>query len=250
MTPFRNWREAFEQRTARPLPPAAPQDLPHRELLLSSLARFQVGEAGEGRIARQIWKLRALGIDDDYRVALGLLVKEEGRHARILAAQIKTNGGALLRGAYTERAFVAVRRMMGVRYKIVCLCAAEVIGMSYYRAMAEALPEGELSRALAEIAADETLHLSFHAVCFRNAVADSPINRGLFRLAWWSTASAGQALMVWDHRETLRAFGVDPRAVLREGMRLRDRLTDAVLGQASRLPTPDTAAQIAYAEAA
>lgn len=250
MTPFRNWREAFDRRTLRALPRATPQALPHRELLLDSLARFQVGEAGEGRIARQIWKLRAFGIDDDYRVALGHLVKEEGRHARILAAHIKANGGQLLHDSYTERAFVFLRRMLGVRYKLICLCAAEVVGMSYYRAMADALPEGDLADALAQIAADETLHLSFHSVCFRNAVEGSAVNRALFRVAWWSTASAGQALMVWDHRETFDAFGINPWAVLREGLRLRDRLTDTVLGESSRLPTPETAAEIGQAQAA
>ena len=130
--PWSSWRAHFERNALRPLP-APPRDCdgipqPWRAPLLRSLARFQVGEAGEGRIARQIDRVALPGVDDDYRVALKLFVREEGRHARILGDIIRAMGGSLLRGHWTEQAFVGARRLAGVRAKLLVLLAAEVVG--------------------------------------------------------------------------------------------------------------------------
>lgn len=96
---FGHWRRPFEDNQRRPLPEVTlSADLApaHRRALAWSLARFQIDEAGEGRIAHDIWRARLPGIDDDYRVALGLFVKAEGGHARILAATVRALGGRLL----------------------------------------------------------------------------------------------------------------------------------------------------------
>ena len=95
------WRTHFETHAGRPHP-GAPTDIDRmpaawREPLCASLARFQLGESGEGRIAREIQRSRIPGIDADYHVALALFVKEEGRHARILAGMVRGLGGVLLR---------------------------------------------------------------------------------------------------------------------------------------------------------
>lgn len=210
------WREHFTANAARPLPPiaagdpalVAPEDVgaalrPH---LARTLARFQIGEGGEGRVAREVWKVRDETIDDDYRVALGLFVREEGRHARILAGMVRALGGDLVRTTWTERLFVRGRRLAGLRLKVLCLLAAEVVGIGFYGAVASRC-RGPLADALRQITGDEEAHLRFHVDFFR-AGARTPVARLAFAAAWVAIAGVACGLVLLDHRRTLRALGV------------------------------------------
>lgn len=194
----------------RPLPaivlPALSAD--QRVALARSLARFQLGEAGEGRIAHEIERAVLDGIDDDYRAALKLFVREEGRHGRILGVMVNALRGRLLGRQWTERLFVHARRALGLRFKLLVLQAAEVIGISFYGALAAALPPCPLRQALDELCADEEHHLAFHRDFFRR-------QRGLgawaLWLAWWPLSWAAALTVAIDHRRTLALLGVDRR---------------------------------------
>lgn len=204
------WREHFERNRARPLPPTgAPRDLPPelRAALAWSLARFQIGEAGEGRIVRQIARCRLAGIDADYRRALELFVAEEGRHARILAAAIRALGGKLLTTTWSERLFVFGRRLCGIRLKLLVLLAAEVIGIAFYGLIAARLPAGELRAALDELCRDERHHLRFHRDFFRGQAARG-WRRAAFDVTWSLVGHAAAFVVLWDHRRTLRRLHV------------------------------------------
>ncbi|MEZ4384534.1 MAG: ferritin-like domain-containing protein [Nannocystaceae bacterium] len=217
-TTWRGWRRHFTEQARRPLPPLparldVPEDL--RAPLARSLARFQVGEGGEGRIAHQIYRTRLATIDDDYRAALRLFVREEGRHARILAQMVRGLDGALVRTTWSERLFVRVRRLAGVRLKLLVLLAAEVVGIGFYGHLAGRLQDGALRDALAQITADEAAHLDFHVDFFRREIAGSRPRRALFALLWVAVAGAACALVAVDHRETLRRSGSGPAAAMR-----------------------------------
>jgi hypothetical protein len=208
---WKHWRSHFETQALRPLP-APPQDTlltvspQWRGPLCASLARFQLGEGGEGRIAREIERARLPGIDDDYRAALKLFVREEGRHARILAGMVRSLGGTLLRASWSERLFVAGRRLLGLRLKLLVLLAAEVIGLGFYALLARRLGACDIGEQLGEIAADEGMHLEFHADFFRGQIAGA--GRWVFRAAWWSVAGLACAVLLIDHRRTLRALEI------------------------------------------
>jgi hypothetical protein len=204
------WRRYFEHHQRRPLPAVveSPRLTPARRHALSwSLARFQLGETGEGRIARAIWRVRLSSIDDDYRVALGLFIKEEGRHARVLAQVVRALGGDLLARSWSERVFRLARRALGTRTKLLALLAAEVIGIGFYNLFAAALPAGPMRAALEEIAGDERAHLRFHADFFA-AEAPSGWRALIFRAAWAGVGAAAVLLALADHRRTLRALGI------------------------------------------
>ncbi|HSP80218.1 MAG TPA: hypothetical protein VLQ93_16925, partial [Myxococcaceae bacterium] len=125
------WRQHFEANRTRALPKGLEQvdTVPAgwRAPLAASLARFQLGEAGEGRIAQEIDRVRLPGVDADYRAALKLFVAEEGRHARILGHLVPALGGRLLARNWTERLFTHGRRLLGVRLKLTVLLVAEVV---------------------------------------------------------------------------------------------------------------------------
>ncbi len=204
------YRTHFEENAQRPLPDTdGPHGVPAhvREEVTASLARFQLGESGEGRIAHEIDRFHSSAIDDDYRTALKLFVKEEGRHARILGALVRALGGTLLTKTWTEALFVAGRRVLGIRLKLLVLLAAEVVGIGFYRAIGERLGDGCVRHALLQICADEEQHLEFHRAFFLRSAP-----RGLARLAfiaaWALVGGAACAVVLLDHRRTLRVLDV------------------------------------------
>jgi len=208
---WNDWTEHFERNRTRALP-ALERDVtlapPVSRALATSLARFQVGESGEGRIVRQIARTRLSGVDASYHRALALFVAEEGRHARILARAVAALGGQLLSTTWTERLFVFGRRLCGVRLKLLVLLAAEVVGITFYGLLASRLPSGSLRRALAQMCGDEEAHLRFHQDFFR-AVAPPGWRRRVFTAVWWSVAPAALLVVLFDHRRTLRCLGVN-----------------------------------------
>jgi hypothetical protein len=196
----------FEQNALRPLPVVSPEELDAQKVkaLARSLARFQLGEAGEGRIAHQIDGARLPAIDDDYRAALKLFVREEGRHARVLGLIVNALGGKLLEKQWTERLFVRARRMVGIRFKLLVLLAAEVIGIAFYGALATKVP-GSWAKALEQLCHDEEVHLDFHCHFF----AQQPgLGGWLLRAAWRPLGWAAALTVLVDHRPTLRVLGL------------------------------------------
>ncbi|MDC0668696.1 hypothetical protein [Nannocystis radixulma] len=204
------WREYFEVNARRPLPPIDAEGIAAawRAPLMRSLAIFQVGESGEGRIVQEIERSRLAGVDADYRAALKLFVKEEGRHARLLAAMVRGLGGSLRRSAWTDRLFVRGRRLLGLRLKLLVLLVAEVIGIGFYGLLAERLGACPIGQALREICGDEQAHLEFHCTFFRLQTA-SPWRRAVFTVAWFVVAAAACVVVLVDHRATLRALAID-----------------------------------------
>lgn len=210
------WRQHFESNVERPLPPVDGSGIAAawRAPLARSLAVFQLGESGEGRIAHEIGRARLPGIDADYCASLRLFVREEGRHARILAGMVRALGGTLRRAAWSERLFVRARRLLGVRLKLLVLLVAEVVGLGFYALLGERLGACPIGHALREIARDEADHLEFHCAFFRQQ-ARGPLARGLLLLAWSLTCTAACVVVLFDHRATLRALGIPTRTAAR-----------------------------------
>jgi hypothetical protein len=208
---FTFWRRHFEMQAARPLPVADGAPELRRELvapLVRSLARFQKGESGEGRIAHEIDRVAIDGIDDDYRAALKLFVREEGRHGRILGEQLRALGGHLLEETWTNRLFVVGRRMLGVRLKlVVLLVVAEAVSLMAYGALINALPPGALRRALEQIREDERAHLVFHRDFFATQTRTWP-SRMVFSALVGSIGVAAGAVVLLDHGASFRALGI------------------------------------------
>lgn len=235
---WRAWREHFERRKERPLPLLVrPYGLPQEwsEALIFSLARFQVGEGGEGRIAREIDGAMIPTIDADYRAALKLFVLEEGRHSAILAGMVRALGGRLLEETWTNRLFRRSRRMLGINFKLLVLLAAEVIGVGFYAVIKERLPAGSFRAALKEIVDDEASHLAFHAEYFRRLLT-SETRRAAFFAAWWAIGLAACAVVLLDHRSTLRAFGLPLKPCALRLLTLLRQSSAAILGDRPLLP--------------
>jgi hypothetical protein len=226
---FRRWRDHFERNRARVVPDlAGARDRltdDQATTLARSLAVFQLGESKGGRLAVEIDGVP--GLDPDYREAIKLFVAEELRHGQLLALCVEGLGGELMTTTWTESLFVAARRLLGIRFKMVVLLAAETVGLGFYSAIASRLPDGALRSCLREICDDEVHHLQFHGDAFRG-------RRG-FRLAWYPVVGAAAAVVLIDHRATLRVLGV-PR--LEAARRFYDQIAGVARDLRRRVSTP------------
>jgi hypothetical protein len=223
---WRTWRRHFETNATRPIPSIGAPELQaeQRSALARSLARFQLGESGEGRIAHEIDRATLPGVDDDYRHALKLFVKEEGRHARILGLMVNEVGGQVLARQWTERLFVHGRRLLGLRFKLLVLLAAEVVGITFYGALARALGPSPLRDTLLQICGDEEHHLAFHRDFFRAQAEAGGLGSRLLWCAWWPLAWTAGLMVLLDHRATLSALEVPRLQLVKE---LGSRIVEA-----------------------
>ena len=228
---FVNWREwlnFFERRSGRRLPEPEPgesyTELP--ESLARSLAIFQLGESGGGTIVEQARQSGIKNIDDNYAEAMHLFVKEENRHADILAICVHLLGGSLIQENWTASLFVRSRRLIGLRLKVLVLLAAEVVGLCYYHLLAARLPAGQVRSLLAQLVNDERAHLQFHC-SFLRSQADCLWKRAIFIITWRMTMCAAAIVVLIDHWPAIRDLGIGPTVVLRRWMlycRLSERL--------------------------
>jgi len=181
-------------------------------LLAQSLGRFQLGESAGGRIHTEIATHPDRALDPPLRRAVQLYIEEEWRHARELALVIQALGGSLQTAHWTNGAFTACRRLLGLRTKMMTLAVAEVIGIVYYRALAAGIGSPALAVSLRRIANEESRHLDFQAAFFERAIAARPRwARVPYRwaLRGLMLAILGAALIVlWlDHGRALRSAG-------------------------------------------
>lgn len=235
-----SWLELFRARVARPLPQVeAPRLTAHqRHWLGRSLAIFQVGEAGEGRIARQIRHYRGPGITTAYGDALGLFVAEEARHARILRALVAALGTPHLSTAWSDALFTALRRLMDIRFKLLVLMAAEVVGLSFYQLIATHLESGPFAAALEQICQDEHDHLLFHADFFQSQLI-SACDRIAFRLLWPLISLTSLAVACFDHCQTLSALEINTLTFLQRGRQFINQASDHCLSGSPLLVRPE-----------
>jgi len=217
------WCAHFERRAGRPLPDLAGlgEEVPPawRAALVWSLARFQLGESHGSGVVSEIHACSLRSIDDHYRAALALFVEEEHRHGEILARIIDALGGRRLTRTWTDDLFRLGRNLLGVRLKMLVLLVAEVIGDAFYSSLAGPLPDGKLRNALEEIIADERHHLQFHCQFLRGEIRNA-FALTLLRLLWWPLAGLANAVVLYDHRKTLRTANRSRFTLVRNVLRL------------------------------
>lgn len=196
-----------------------------REALVHSLQRFHLGESGEGRVAREAAEVGDPVLDDALVRCVDLYVKEEGRHARILVGALKALGARPLRRALAEDLFRLGRRTLGVgrksiaglRAKMLVIAAAEVVGVVYYRLLAERVPSPAIQSMATEIAEDEAAHLDFQAAYTRAYLA-AATTAGRRWLALGAASFFGAAVacavltVAVDQRTLFRELGISPVA--------------------------------------
>ncbi|MEU4212430.1 ferritin-like domain-containing protein [Streptomyces sp. NPDC026206] len=210
------------------------------EAVWRSLQRFQAGEDGDG--ANLISKADAAG-DDDYAEAVRLFVAEEQNHARLLALLLAAGGRTTIDTCWSDRAFVRLRRLLGLRMELLTLMVAELVAVRYYRAVRDGSDDPLVSEVAARILADEERHIPFHCRRLRASVAELP-GRPLRRLTMtgWRGLMLGATLFVsLDHGSALGRLGVSRGRFVTEAMASTGAVVKDVLDAARPLDVPPVA---------
>jgi len=206
---FAHWIDHFtaeaERRAATPDPDwSAGAQLPRT--VWRSLQKFQVGEDGDGTAL--IGKADLAG-DPDYARAARLFVAEEQNHARLLALLLAAGGRPILDSHWSDRAFVQVRRLMGLRMELLVLLIAELIAVPYYAAVRDGSPDPLAGEVAARILADEQRHIPFHCDRLADSLAELPAPaRGATMAGWRLLLLAAALFVAVDHGPALHALGV------------------------------------------
>ena len=227
------WLSYFEANARRDCAPApslwaeVPEAL--RAPLAVSLGRFQLGESAGGRIHDEMPTHPDPALDAKTRRSVQLYIEEEWRHARELGMIIVALGGQLQRAHWTNGAFTACRRILGLRTKMMTLAIAEVVGIVYYRALAAGVGSPALASALERIADEEAEHLDFQAAFFEHAIGLCPAvwrtpYRWLLCAQMLAILVAALGVLLLDHGRVLKSAGASYGAVaLRSWHELRSR---------------------------
>ena len=224
------WLTYFEGRHGQALdaPFEAPfMGLHGRAAVARSIARFELGESGDGeRIRRLAW---ATG-DAAYARAIELFIAEEQQHARWLGILRERFGGEPLRSHWSDAAFVVLRHGGGLRREICVLLAAELVALSYYRVLPLAYDDPLLHAVCRRVLRDERGHVAFHRATLGDELASmrAPA-RAAARVAWRAFVATTAAVVAWDHRAVLELAGVSRRDFRREVL-ARARTASAARG--------------------
>ncbi|SFL60109.1 ferritin-like domain-containing protein [Streptomyces pini] len=193
----------------------------------NSVQRFQVGEDGDG--ANLIAKADRAG-DPDYARAVRLFVDEERNHARLLAQLLAAGGAPTLTGHWSDRAFVRLRRLMGLRMELLVLMVAEVVALRYYRALRDGAGDPLTSDVAGRILADEQRHIPFHCERLRTSLAQlpRPLRRPVTAL-WRLMLLAASLVVAADHGPALRRLGLGRRRFTADVMASSRTAVSAIL---------------------
>jgi hypothetical protein len=203
------WLAYFEGRAGQELeaPFAAPfATRGGREAVARSIARFELGESGDGERIRGL--AGEMG-DPAYARAIDLFVAEENQHARWLGLLRERFGGEKLESHWSDSAFVLLRHVGGLRREICVLLTAEVIALTYYRVLPLAYHDPVLRAACERILLDERGHVAFHRAILGREFATMPAPaRAAAILSWRAFVTSTAAVVAWDHREVLELADV------------------------------------------
>ncbi len=177
--------------------------------ILSSVQQFQLGESSEGRrMLAQAAQYAETSGDHAYLPALRLFVQEEQRHAAELARFLQQQSLPCKEKHWVDDVFRGLRRLTTLEMSVVVLLTAEVIAVTYYKALQDATQSPTLRTICTQILRDEIKHLEFQSETLakirrgRGALAQA-ITRLLQRVLF-----TGTLVIVWhEHGTVYRAGG-------------------------------------------
>ena len=120
---------------------------------------------------------------------------------------LKEMGAKRKPNSRTECLFIYVRRIAGIRIKLLILLLAELVGYPYYSTIISLLDECPAKAALSEIRNDEHDHLRFHLDFFRSMSRHSGMAGAFSALICFVIGLSSFALVAVEHRAAAACMG-------------------------------------------
>ncbi len=174
-----------------------------------SIAAFQLGEYSEGHSLMKFARSFAETERADALVEITrMFIREEQNHALLLKDFMARNSIPTIKQTYTDTVFRKLRKRAGYELSITVLITAEIIALTYYRALRQATGHPYLKAICSKILADETAHVAYESTLIRFIRAKhSPLKRRLMR-ALHRLLLFGTIIVVWrEHRKVLLRGG-------------------------------------------
>lgn len=239
-----NWLKYFEHnRDHRPaIPWETCRDIAPRlrKPFIRSLRKFQIGESGEGRHLR---KLSAATGDEPYAQAMELFIREEQRHAELMAGILRRLDAPLLTSDWTDNCFVFMRHLSGLHTELLVVLMPEMIAKIYFETLRRGFSNPAMHAVFTQIWRDEEGHLAFHADYLNRAFAKISFPRRIVvQVLWRLVYRAVCAVVYFDHGSLLRALGVGPAQFWRDSGEVFDEVAAKIFCPAHVLVKPQLVA--------
>jgi len=176
-----------------------------RAIISSSVQQFQKGESSEGRNLFAFAKEMA---DPEYLDCIKLFIREEQKHAGVLASFMNKFQIPLIKGHWVDRVFRWLRKTGGIQNTVNILLIAEIIAKVYYRALHNATKSVLLKRICLQILSDEKEHIRFQCdvlKLFHNR--QSRLTNFLIRNLQLFLMTGTALIVWWYHRRVLKRGG-------------------------------------------
>lgn len=211
--PARQARLDAEIDWTRPTPLTGPS----RAAIARSLQRFELGESGDGEVL--LAKAERAG-DPTYVAALRLFVAEEQRHSALFGTALDHLAARHLTTHWSDTAFTALRRALGLRTELALFLVAEVVALQYFTVLRDGCPDEPIARMAVRILADEEEHVRFQVQRLHEGFAGSgPLVRRGAQLLWWVVAVGAAGVVALDHGLALRVCGTRPVTLFGRALR-------------------------------
>ena len=159
------WLKYFKRNAANPLIlPPEERRLTSKEfaVLSASLPCFQLGEGSDGRrliASATVFSHRTANAD--FLECIRLFTAEETQHSQYLAIFMREHGIPFATVKVTDVIFRFVRRLAGIELSMRVLVCAELVALSYYRALAKVTTSRLLATICERMLNDERRHIAF-----------------------------------------------------------------------------------------
>lgn len=135
-----------------------------KRLIFPSIRMFHAGEASDGKhLLETVDRYVEKSGDEPYRKAMKWFVAEENRHSSYLAKYMEYYGVKPRRTIWLDRWFRRLRKLGGLKGEVIVLVTAEMIALSYYRALAGCTDSLVLKRICRQMLHDELRHIVFQS---------------------------------------------------------------------------------------
>lgn len=142
-------------------PPLTPEE---KDLIFPSIQIFQKGEASEGLFLLSCAERYARKNNaPEYLEAMKWFVREENWHSAYLKKYMDYHQIPVRSQSVLDNIFRFLRKTGGLKSEIIVLVTAEMIALSYYRALAECVDSPALKSICRQMLHDELPHILFQS---------------------------------------------------------------------------------------